>query len=70
MYAVAIIGAGPAGAPLARFIGDRYKVLRIEKRQLPDEAENFSSVKCCGGRLAPDAQVMLSKLGLGLPRSV
>ncbi len=70
MYDVAIIGGGPAGATLARLIGDRYKVLLIERRQLPDESENFSSIKCCGGLLAPDAQMMLSKLGLGLPRSV
>jgi geranylgeranyl reductase len=70
MYDIAIIGAGPAGATLARLIGDRYKVLLIEKRRLPDEADNFSSAKCCGGLLAPDAQVMLSRLGLGLPRDV
>ena len=70
MYDVAIIGGGPAGATLARLIGDRYKVILIEKRQLPDWSENFSSIKCCGGLLAPDAQMMLSKLGLGLPRSV
>jgi flavin-dependent dehydrogenase len=70
MYDVAIIGGGPAGATLARLIGDRYKVLLVEKRQLPDWSENFSSIKCCGGLLAPDAQMMLSKLGLGLPRSV
>ena len=70
MYDVAIIGGGPAGATLARLIGSRYKVLLIEKRQLPDWSDNFSSTKCCGGLLAPDAQMMLSKLGLGLPRSV
>jgi flavin-dependent dehydrogenase len=70
MYDVAIIGGGPAGATLARLIGDRYRVLLIEKRQLPDWSDNFSSIKCCGGLLAPDAQMMLSKLGLGLPRSV
>jgi len=70
MYDVAIIGAGPAGATLARLIADRYKVLLIEKRRLPDRSENFSAIKCCGGLLAPDAQMMLSKLGLGLPRSV
>ena len=45
MYDVAIIGAGPAGATLARLIGGRYKVLLIEKRQLPDWSENFSSLK-------------------------
>ena len=70
MYDVAIIGAGPAGATLARLIGDQYKVLLIEKRRLPDQSEGFSAIKCCGGLLAPDAQMMLSKLGLGLPKSV
>ncbi len=45
MYDVAIIGAGPAGAILARLMGGRYKVLLIEKRQLPDWSENFSSLK-------------------------
>jgi flavin-dependent dehydrogenase len=70
MYDVAIIGAGPAGATLARLIGDQYKVLLIEKRRLPDQSDGFSAIKCCGGLLAPDAQMMLSKLGLGLPKSV
>jgi flavin-dependent dehydrogenase len=70
MYDVAIIGAGPAGATLARLIGGQYKVLLIEKRCLPDDSEGFSALKCCGGLLAPDAQMMLSKLGLGLPKSV
>ena len=70
MYDIAIIGAGPAGATLARLIGDRYKVLLIEKRRLLDASEGFSAIKCCGGLLAPDAQMMLSKLGLGLPKSV
>jgi glycine/D-amino acid oxidase-like deaminating enzyme len=63
MYDIAIIGAGPAGATLARLIGDQYKVLLIEKRRLPDQSEGFSAIKCCGG-------LMLSKLGLGLPKSV
>ena len=70
MYDVAIIGGGPAGATLARLIGDQYKVLLIEKRRLPDASAEFSALKCCGGLLAPDAQMMLSKLGLGLPKSV
>ena len=70
MYDVAIIGAGPAGATLARLIGKKYRVLLIDKRQLIDLPESFSSRKCCGGLLAPDAQRMLSKLGLGLPKSV
>jgi flavin-dependent dehydrogenase len=70
MYDVAIIGGGPAGATLARLIGDRYKLLLIEHRRLADASEGFSALKCCGGLLAPDAQVMLSKQGLGLPKSV
>ncbi len=69
MYDIAIIGAGPAGAMLARLIGQRYRVLLVEKRRL-DGPEKFSLGKCCGGLLAPDAQGMLSRLGLGLPKSV
>jgi flavin-dependent dehydrogenase len=71
MFDLAIIGAGPAGATLARLIGDRYRVLLVDKRQLTGSNEERAlSKKCCGGLLAPDAQMMLSKLGLGLPKSV
>lgn len=70
MYDVAIIGGGPAGATLARLIGEQYRVLLVDKRQLINSPERSLSGKCCGGLLAPDAQRMLSKLGLGLPRSV
>ncbi len=70
MYDVAIIGGGPTGATLARLIGDRYRVLLIEQRQFTETSEGFAALKCCGGLLAPDAQMMLSKLGLGLPKSV
>jgi flavin-dependent dehydrogenase len=70
MYDVAIIGAGPAGATLARLIAGPYKILLIDKRQLTDCPESSFSIKCCGGLLAPDAQGMLSKMGLGLPKSV
>jgi geranylgeranyl reductase len=70
MYDVAIIGGGPGGATLARLIGQSYRVLLVDKRQFADSPGNFSSRKCCGGLLAPDAQRMLSKLGLGLPKSV
>jgi len=70
MYDVAIIGAGPAGATLARLLAGRYKVLLLDKRRLTTAPESDSSRKCCGGLLAPDAQGMLSKMGLGLPKSV
>lgn len=70
MYDVAIVGAGPAGATLARLIGQRYRVLLIEKRRFDDDSGMLAPPKCCGGLLAPDAQRMLSVLGLGLPKDV
>jgi flavin-dependent dehydrogenase len=70
MYDIAIIGAGPAGTTLACLIGDSYKVLLLDKRHLTDPSNTNSARKCCGGLLAPDAQGMVSKTGLGLTRSV
>jgi geranylgeranyl diphosphate/geranylgeranyl-bacteriochlorophyllide a reductase len=70
MFDLAIIGAGPAGATLARLIGKSHRVLLVDKRSFSDVPGRFSGRKCCGGLLAPDAQRMLSELGLGLPRSV
>jgi len=69
-YDVAIVGAGPAGATLARLIGQRCRVLLVDKRQRDSRSGDFTAAKCCGGLLAPDAQRMLSTLGLGLPRDV
>jgi flavin-dependent dehydrogenase len=70
MFDLAIIGAGPAGSTLARLIGKSYRVLLIDKRSFSDVPRPFSISKCCGGLLAPDAQRMLSELGLGLPKRV
>ncbi|MCK5000014.1 MAG: FAD-binding protein [Anaerohalosphaera sp.] len=70
MYDVAIIGAGPAGSTLARLIGEKYKTVIIDKRCFRNIPEGYGSGKCCGGLLAPDAQAMLAKLGLALPREV
>ncbi|MHB1126748.1 MAG: FAD-binding protein [Bacillota bacterium] len=70
MYDVAIIGAGPAGATLARIIGKDYKVLVIDKRPLDNPSQDIFPTKCCGGLLAPDAQKMMAVLGLELPQSV
>ncbi len=69
MYDIIIVGGGPAGATLARMIGKRYKVLLLEKRSF---AVNKDSIyhKCCGGLIAPDAQRMLAKFCLGIPKSV
>lgn len=70
MFDVAIVGAGPAGATLARLIGKTHKVLLIDKRELDIEQRDNSVVKCCGGLVAPDAQQVLAELGMGLPRDV
>lgn len=69
MYDIAIVGGGPAGATLARLLGDRYRVLLVERRADTPAGEPGGQ-KCCGGLLAPDAQRMLSRFGLGLPKSV
>ncbi|SHO48370.1 FAD-binding protein [Anaerocolumna xylanovorans] len=70
MYDIVIAGAGPAGANLARLLGNRYKVLLIDKRDLENENPKNQSNKCCGGLLAPDAQKMIAKLGLGIPKDI
>lgn len=70
MYDVVIVGSGPAGANLARLIGDKYKVLLIDKRDLENENPKNSINKCCGGLLAPDAQKMIARLGLGVPKDI
>jgi flavin-dependent dehydrogenase len=70
MYDIVIVGSGPAGANLARLIGDKYKVLLIDKRDLENEKPNSPLHKCCGGLLAPDAQKMIATLGLGIPKDI
>ena len=69
MYDIAIVGAGPAGATLARFVGKRFKVLLLEKRSFQDDMP-VSEEKSCGGLLDPDAQRMMARFGLGIPKSV
>lgn len=70
MYDIIIVGSGPAGANLARLIGERYKVLLIDKRDLENANANNQSDKACGGLLAPDAQKIIAKLGLGIPKDI
>lgn len=70
MYDVVIIGAGPAGSNLARLIGKKLKVLIIDKRDMENESPANHLSKCCGGLLAPDAQKMIAKLGLGMPKDI
>lgn len=70
MYDVVIVGAGPAGAMLARLIGRGHRVIVFEKRARIRPATDSSGAKCCGGLLAPDAQVQLARLGLGMPHEL
>ncbi|MFZ5988728.1 MAG: FAD-binding protein [Bacillota bacterium] len=70
MYDIAIVGAGPSGATLARLIGKNYKVLLLDKRCLDVDPREDYRIKCCGGLLAPDAQKVLAELGQGVPQSV
>ncbi|NLW53065.1 MAG: FAD-binding protein [Tissierellia bacterium] len=65
-YDVAIVGGGPAGATLARLIGDKLKTVIIDLKD--DTSSNFHKV--CGGLLSSDAQKSLSYYGLTLPKSV
>ncbi len=70
MYDIVIVGAGPAGATLARLLGKKFKILIIDKRQLFDMNSKSKFEKCCGGLVAPDAQEMLAKFGLGIPQEI
>lgn len=68
-YDIAIIGAGPAGSTLASKLNKKYKTLLLDKRSFNDNGKPGTE-KCCGGLLAPDAQKVLSKMGLSLPSSI
>ncbi len=73
MYDLTIAGGGPAGATLARLLGKKYKILLLERRRLdiPHDGVNRLGIeKCCGGLIAPDAQKMLARMGLGVPKEV
>ncbi len=70
MFDVAIVGAGPAGANLARLIGDKYSVVLIDKRDPGNPDTGRPAGKCCGGLLAPDAQKIIAELGLGIPKDI
>jgi len=67
-YDIVIVGAGPAGATLARELQGCYSVLLIDKRPLDKEPSKL--IKNCGGLIAPDAQKALASLGLAIPKDV
>ena len=65
-YDIAIIGAGPAGATLARELA----LGAPEKRILLVDGTDGERGKVCGGLLSPDAQTIMASFNLTLPRSV
>lgn len=69
IFDAAVVGAGPAGATLARLLAERgLDVVVIDRKKSDPEAGGFH--KPCGGLLAEDAQRSLSRQGLALPKSV
>ena len=66
IYDVAIVGAGPAGAIFAKEIALARPDLKIALI----DGQSPESAKPCGGLLAPDAQKLLAKFDLVLPKSI
>jgi len=69
MYDLIIVGGGPAGATLSRLLGKQYRILLLEKRDF-QVTDKLKKEKCCGGLIAPDAQLMFARFGLGIPKEV
>jgi flavin-dependent dehydrogenase len=70
MFDIAIVGSGPAGSALARLIGNNFKILLIDKRNLEKPFEDNFVSKPCGGLISPDAQKMMVSLALLLPQEI
>lgn len=66
VYDIAVIGAGPAGAVFAKEAAKSRPELKI----LLIDGQSKDSAKPCGGLLAPDAQKLLARFDLVLPKSV
>jgi hypothetical protein len=66
IYDIAVVGAGPAGAVFAKEMAHSRPELNI----LLIDGQSPDSAKPCGGLLAPDAQKLLARFDLVLPKSV
>lgn len=66
LYDIAVVGAGPAGAVFVREIAQARPELKI----VLIDGQSPDSAKPCGGLLAPDAQKILAKFDLVLPKSI
>lgn len=65
-YDIAVVGAGPAGAIFVKEIAEARPDLKI----VLIDGQSPDSAKPCGGLLAPDAQKILAKFDLVLPKSI
>ncbi len=66
IYDIAVVGAGPAGAVFAKEIAEARPELKI----ILIDGQSPDSAKPCGGLLAPDAQKLLARFDLVLPKSI
>lgn len=66
VYDIAVVGAGPAGAIFVKELAKKRPELRI----ILIDGQSPGSAKPCGGLLAPDAQKLLARFDLVLPKSV
>ena len=66
IYDIAVVGAGPAGAVFTRELIRARPELKI----VLIDGQSARLPKPCGGLLAPDAQKLLAKFDLALPKSV
>ena len=62
MHDIIVVGAGPAGATLCRLLPAGLSVLLLDR--------GSGGEKCCGGLIAPDAQKLLARFDLGIPREL
>ncbi len=66
VYDIAVVGAGPAGAVFVKELAEARPDLKI----VLIDGQSPDSAKPCGGLLAPDAQKLLARFDLVLPKSV
>ena len=66
IYDIAIVGAGPAGAIFAKELA----IVRPDLKILLIDGQTSTATKPCGGLLSMDAQKLLAKLDLTLPKSI
>ena len=66
VYDIAVVGAGPAGTVLVKELAGARPDLKI----ILIDGQSQKSAKPCGGLLAPDAQKLLARFDLVLPKSI